>query len=580
MKKLLFVLLAGVLFTACAPQAAAPVVKPTTPLPTRTSTPAPAGLWISPAVPDALRQTALSWSVPIIVDSSLASMRLDVERAPSSIVNRPPSIWIYALAAPFPTVTDGVTLDDLRAAWGGSSSGPFAGRPLWMAESTLSAFTALWGAPAGGSVKTAPADQLLDLAWKDLPSWAIIPFESVQPKWKVLTVDGQSPIRKDFDVSKYPLQITFALQGAQPSNLQTFNLQPFNRDPSKMTTLIMTGTTALVRWIAYKMEINGVNYPGRDIGDWLRQADIFHISNEVSFDPNCPPPNPYQSRFYCSDPKYIQLLDDVGVDVVELTGNHNMDNGASSALYTLSLYKQHGISTFGGGANAEDARKPLLLVDHGNKFAFVGCNDAPPPEAWATTNSPGANHCNYEQFTAQISQLRAQGYLVIATFQYREGYSPEPMPWQVNDFRKAADAGAAIVSGSQSHFPLAMEFYNGAFIHYGLGNLFFDQMGNISPGPGLPLQPGERREFIDRYVFYDGRYISTELLTAMLEDYSRPRPMTADERASFLNEYFGHSGWLPLVPTPAPAQTATIIPLPPFVPLPTHTPTPRVTPTP
>jgi poly-gamma-glutamate synthesis protein (capsule biosynthesis protein) len=58
-----------------------------------------------------------------------------------------------------------------------------------------------------------------------------------------------------------------------------------------------------------------------------------------------------------------------------------------------------------------------------------------------------------------------------------------------------------------------------------------------------PKIPGIRREFIDEHIFYDGRYVSTELLTAMLEDYSRPRPMTADERAAFLSEYFSLSGW-------------------------------------
>ena len=81
-----------------------------------------------------------------------------------------------------------------------------------------------------------------------------------------------------------------------------------------------------------------------------------------------------------------------------------------------------------------------------------------------------------------------------------------------------------------------MEFYQGTFIHYGLGNLFFDQMGN---SPWYPT----RREFLDRHVFYDGRYIGTELLTALLEDYSRPRPMTLQEREAFLAEYFSASSW-------------------------------------
>ena len=72
-------------------------------------------------------------------------------------------------------------------------------------------------------------------------------------------------------------------------------------------------------------------------------------------------------------------------------------------------------------------------------------------------------------------------------------------------------------------------------IDYGLGNLFFDQMDN----PVI----GTRREFIDRHILYNGKYVSTELITTMLEDYSQPRLMSKEERASFLQEYFNYSGW-------------------------------------
>ena len=41
----------------------------------------------------------------------------------------------------------------------------------------------------------------------------------------------------------------------------------------------------------------------------------------------------------------------------------------------------------------------------------------------------------------------------------------------------------------------------------------------------------------------EGRHISTELLTAILEDYSRPRPMTDEEREVLLMSAFAASGW-------------------------------------
>ena len=84
--------------------------------------------------------------------------------------------------------------------------------------------------------------------------------------------------------------------------------------------------------------------------------------------------------------------------------------------------------------------------------------------------------------------------------------------------------------------PHIMEFHDDSFIHYGLGNLFFDQMTYILPNGEVIDET--RREFYDRHVFYDGRYLGTELLTGMLEDYSRPRPMTEAERATFLSDYF------------------------------------------
>lgn len=529
-------------------------------------------LWIGPGVPDRLRSIASAWGVPIVADPAGATIRVDIRERSA----QPGALWIYALVAPFPTVTDGVSLDELRSAWNGSPSASFGKWPIWMSASTLSAFSSLWGAPTL-TVHTAASDQLLDAAWAERPSWGIVPFEAIEPRWKVLAVDGQSPIHKDFDPATYPLGIEFTLSAPSTGS---FALPGTNRDGSKLTTLIMTGTTSLVREIAYQMEDKGIDYPGRDIGDWLRQADIVHVSNETAFDPACPQPNPLENRFYCSDPRYIGLFDGVGVDIIELTGNHIMDNGTQSLLYTLDLYGQHHMAYFGGGANLDEARQPLRLEDHGNKLAFVGCNAGELPEPFAGKNLPGANPCDWKLLASQITQLRLDGYLPITTFQYKEGYSPMVMPWQSLDFHRPADAGAVIVSGSQSHVPLQMEFYKGAFIHYGLGNLFFGQMGNQPPGPGLPLQPAERYEFLDRHIFYDGRYISTELLTAMLEDYARPRPMTAEERAAVLQAYFAYSGWLPLVPTPAPAQTPTRYPLLDFRALPTHTPLPDSTPSP
>jgi poly-gamma-glutamate synthesis protein (capsule biosynthesis protein) len=136
---------------------------------------------------------------------------------------------------------------------------------------------------------------------------------------------------------------------------------------------------------------------------------------------------------------------------------------------------------------------------------------------------------------AQIGRLAADGYQVIATLQGTEYYQYAPTPDQQVQFRALAEAGAAAVSGSQGHHLQGFEFHDGAFIHYGPGNLFFDQMDQL----------GTRQTFVDTYHFYDGRLLSVSLWTGLIESYAKPRTMTPEERAQALTAVFQASGWQP-----------------------------------
>ena len=52
-----------------------------------------------------------------------------------------------------------------------------------------------------------------------------------------------------------------------------------------------------------------------------------------------------------------------------------------------------------------------------------------------------------------------------------------------------------------------------------------------------------RQAFVDTYVIYDGRLLSVELWTGLIENWARPRLMTAEERADLLSTVFAASGW-------------------------------------
>jgi len=510
------------------------------PAPTSTATQVPVAFWIAPYLPDRLRSAlVLPDGYHQTTDSSQAILSVDVVAAGESSTIQ----WIYALVAPFPTITDGVASAELRDAWGGTAVDDFNGSPLLMDESTLGVFTAYWGAPAPGAVLVQPAQSLITVAWSMRPSWAIVPFEQLDPRWKVLAVDGQSPLRKEFDPSAYLLSVPIALSGPVELQPDAFSLPLTNRDPTKLTTVVMTGVTAMVRATAWTMEEKGVTYPAEDIGSLLAGADITHISNEIPFTPDCPHPSMVMPALvFCSDPKYIDLLKAVGTDIIELTGDHFMDYGSDATLYTLKMYDDLGWPYYGGGADAGLARQPVLIEHNGNKLAFLGCNigcevkTEIPCDAIATDSHPGAAKCDFDWLSSEIPTLRDEGYQVLFTFQHREYYTYTTEPLLEQDFGKIAAAGATIVSGSQAHQPHGFAFKDGAYIHYGLGNLFFDQWHYCE-------YYACDDAFIDRHVFYDGHYLSTELITIRFVDFARPRLMTPEERASFLRLIFNASDW-------------------------------------
>lgn len=501
------------------------------------------GLWVAPYLPPTLRDDLV---VPAGFSMSEGSQGSAIRLEVGDQI--PLTQWIYTLVAPFPTIPDGVSGKDLSQSWKGESRGSFAGLPLLVDENTLGVLEAFWGKPATGSVQTLPSDELLGYAWDHRPSWAIIPFEDLEPRWKVLEVDGQSPLHKDFDPDKYALTVSFSLEGDSNLARELLNddrengsinlgLPETNRQPDKLTTLVMTGVTALVRATAFTMNRNGVLYPALDIGDVLREADLTHISNEIPFTTACPPPNPTQvGLVFCSDPSYIALLEDIGTDIVELTGDHFGDWGPDAMRYTLDLYRKEGWVYYGGGYNRNDARQARLVENNGNHLAFIGCNAKGGGYATASENTPGAVSCDYDWMHNEIDRLTKAGNIVIATFQHFEYYTYFAQPDQIVDFRGMAQAGAAVVSGSQAHQPQGMEFYKGAFIHYGLGNLFFDQYNYCA-------DLACNYAFIDRHVFYDNRYLGTELITIQFQDYARPRLMTPEERSALLQVVFSASNW-------------------------------------
>ena len=230
-------------------------------------TPAPVSIWLPAHLPDKLI-SGLQLPADWVIQTDIGQAVLAFSAAP----DLPLSSWIFALAAPFPTLTDEMGGKDLQDLWRSGRKVPGGPASLLVDQSTLEVMTLAWGTPSR-QVQVIPSTRLLDEAWQSTAAWAILPFEDLEPRWKVITLDGQNPLEKAFDPQAYPLRISFGLSGdanllaqvsAQHGPQSAAPLLPAtNRRPDHLTTVMLTGVTALVRGTAAYMEQFRHGLPGQ-----------------------------------------------------------------------------------------------------------------------------------------------------------------------------------------------------------------------------------------------------------------------------------------------------------------------------
>lgn len=308
-------------------------------------------------------------------------------------------------------------------------------------------------------------------------------------------------------------------------------------DRDKLVKINMAGVVAMSRGLALLTDRSGdYGYAARNIGEFLADADLTHVSNEASFVPGC---NVYSGMVFCSRPEYMEVLQLSGVDIVELTGNHNNDFGAQYSAASIQMYEEAGMRYFGGGLNDEDASEILYENVNNSTIAFLGYNyydSIYPSVAIASEIRSGANYYSEEKLERDIKKAKEKADIIIVTFQFQECWSypesdviypvcyrPLESPDQKKVFRMAIDLGADIVVGSQAHQPQTYELYEDGIIFYGTGNLFFDQYMWIGTRQGMVLS----------HYIYDGVHIQSKI-TPIYTDRDLKPSIATQEQAELL----------------------------------------------
>jgi hypothetical protein len=434
--------------------------------------------------------------------------------APSAAASPAPGLTVYlpvvARASLQTSLPAGVLADVARG------EAPAA---LVLDETTAGELSDL-GLEFKGTFSVVPDVELDAWLLRDPARFSLLPLSRVTLAQRILWVDDRLPL---LDLAGYPLQFAGGLYPLLPESL---------------TTIMLSGVTALTRNTHTALEANGTTWAGEAIAPWVTATDFFHTSNEVSVVDGCPAVAASATGGpggFCGSPEHLDLLTMLDVDVVELTGNHNNDFGYGPYLDTLAWYRERGIATVGGGETVAMARQPLLIDHNGHRIAWFACNAAGPYYALANDDPsllggvrPGAAACD-QAWLNDVLQIASASYdLVILTVQQVEYEQYVPTDDQRFQFRRYADLGADVVVGTAAHKPQIAESYmtrrgEVAYLRYGLGNLFFDQ----------PFW-GNSRFFMDTLILYDGLLRTVDVFPGIIEDLARPRLMTDDERLNFL----------------------------------------------
>lgn len=174
-------------------------------------------------------------------------------------------------------------------------------------------------------------------------------------------------------------------------------------------------------------------------------------------------------------PERVQMMKEIGLDLVSLANNHTMDYGSDALLDTLETLYGAGILYVGAGANLEEAKKLQVIEQKGIKIGFLAASHVMPDYSWAASKSrPGVLE-TYDPslLLKEIAAARPLCDYLVVYVHWGIEKKDTPEEYQRTLGAQYIDAGADIVIGSHPHVLQGIEYYNGKPIVYSLGNFVF-----------------------------------------------------------------------------------------------------------
>jgi hypothetical protein len=213
----------------------------------------------------------------------------------------------------------------------------------------------------------------------------------------------------------------------------------------------------------------------KDLVEEMNAADIMMLNNEFAYSTRGTK-TPDKSYTFRADPSRVDILHEMGVDIVSLANNHALDYGPDALMDTFTTLEEAGIDYVGAGKNLARAEAPVYYTVGGKKIAFLASSKVIFDMSWyASENSPGmVGTYDPAPLIKEIKKASENSDYVVVFVHWGVERNDYPEKYQRDFAKKYIDAGADIVVGCHPHVMQGFELYKGKPIAYSLGNFWFN----------------------------------------------------------------------------------------------------------
>lgn len=207
----------------------------------------------------------------------------------------------------------------------------------------------------------------------------------------------------------------------------------------------------------------------------MNNADIMMLNNEFAYSTRGTK-TPNKSYTFRADPSRVNILKEMGVDIVSLANNHALDYGPDALMDTFTTLDDAGIDYVGAGENLDRAKAPIYYEIGDKKIAYLASSKVIFAMDWyATDDRPGmVGTYDPAQLIESIEEASANSDYVVVYVHWGVERNNYPEKYQKSYAKAYIDAGADIVIGCHPHVMQGLEIYKGKPIAYSLGNYWFN----------------------------------------------------------------------------------------------------------